>query len=181
MMTAIRRLDQVRALANPLRLRILDALTGIARTPKQVADRLRLKPTGLYHHVRVLEKAGLIRQTETRKKRGTLETYYRAARDEVRVDPAVFGKRRRGVAGVVTGVLDAAQDDVGRMRSPADPVLALRLRMPVVPSRLKMLEALLQKWAAAASRDGAREYALTLVACPQAAAHRSKESRRTKR
>ena len=71
----IRSLKQVKALAHPLRLRILEELAVAARTPKQVAEILGRKPTGLYHHVRVLEEARLVRQTEARRKRGTVEKY----------------------------------------------------------------------------------------------------------
>jgi DNA-binding transcriptional ArsR family regulator len=70
-------LKQVRALADPLRMRILTALSE-ERTTKQVAELLHEKPTRLYHHVDALERAGLVQLTRTRPKRGTIEKYYRA-------------------------------------------------------------------------------------------------------
>src|SRR5262245_52283071 len=71
-------LAQIRALADPLRLRILGALGREPRTTKQVADVLGEKPTKLYHHVEALERVGLVRLTETRPNRGTVEKYYQA-------------------------------------------------------------------------------------------------------
>jgi DNA-binding transcriptional ArsR family regulator len=71
-------LAQVRALADPLRLRILGALGSKPRTTKQVADLLGEKPTKLYHHIEALERVGLIGLKETRPNRGTLEKYYQA-------------------------------------------------------------------------------------------------------
>ena len=73
----IQGLDQVRALADPLRLRLLEAF-HVERTTAQVAQLLEEKPTRLYHHVDALERAGLLRKTRTQRKRGTLEQYYLA-------------------------------------------------------------------------------------------------------
>jgi DNA-binding transcriptional ArsR family regulator len=70
-------LTQIRALAHPLRMRILGALSE-ERTTKQVAELLHEKPTRLYHHVDALERAGLVQLTRTRPKRGTIEKYYRS-------------------------------------------------------------------------------------------------------
>src|SRR5262249_15887077 len=61
-------LGQLQALADPLRLRILGALTSEPRTTKQVADLLGEKHNKLYYHVEALERAGLIQLKETRPK-----------------------------------------------------------------------------------------------------------------
>jgi DNA-binding transcriptional ArsR family regulator len=87
-------LDQVRVLADPLRLRIVEQLCLEERTTKQVADALGEKPTKLYHHVEALEKVGLIRQTRTRQNRGTLERYYLATARAFKADPTLFGGER---------------------------------------------------------------------------------------
>jgi DNA-binding transcriptional ArsR family regulator len=70
-------LDQLKALADPLRQRILSAMADDAITTKQVAEQLGEKPTRLYHHVDILEQANLIELVETRPVRGTVEKYYR--------------------------------------------------------------------------------------------------------
>lgn len=71
-------LEQVRALSHPLRLRLLELFAARARTTKQAAGALAQPPTRLYHHVAVLERAGLVRLRETRPNRGTIEKYYEA-------------------------------------------------------------------------------------------------------
>ncbi len=72
-------LEQVKALAHPLRMRILETLVvSDPMTTKQVAEALGEKPTRLYHHVDKLEKVGLIRLTHTRQNRGATEKYYEA-------------------------------------------------------------------------------------------------------
>jgi len=82
-------LDQVWALADPLRVRMLGAFAE-ERTTRQVAEFLDEKPTRLYHHLKSLAAAGLIRKTRTRRNRGTLETYYRAVAGSFRADPSLF-------------------------------------------------------------------------------------------
>ena len=67
---------EIRALAHPLRLRIMESFAEAPRTTKQVADILGEPPTRLYHHVAALERAGLIRLKETRKNRGTTEKWF---------------------------------------------------------------------------------------------------------
>ncbi len=82
-------LDQVKVLADPLRVRLLESFCT-ERTTKQVAEMLGEKSTKLYHHVDALEKVGLIRLTRTRQNRGTLEKYYLSVARSFRVDSSLF-------------------------------------------------------------------------------------------
>ncbi|HET9232819.1 MAG TPA: helix-turn-helix domain-containing protein [Candidatus Eisenbacteria bacterium] len=79
-------LDQVKVLADPLRLRILEELCAAERTTKQVAERIGEKPTKLYHHMEALERVGLIRLARTRQNRGTMEKYYMAVARQFRAE-----------------------------------------------------------------------------------------------
>jgi hypothetical protein len=54
-----------------------------------VAEVLREKPTKLYHHVEALERVGLIRLTETRPNRGTVEKYFQAVAAQFQVAASV--------------------------------------------------------------------------------------------
>jgi DNA-binding transcriptional ArsR family regulator len=83
-------LDQVKVLADPLRIRILEELVDVERTTKQVAQRLGEKPTKLYHHMEALERVGLIRLVRTRQNRGTIEKYYLAVARQFRADARLF-------------------------------------------------------------------------------------------
>lgn len=80
-------LAEMRALAHPLRLRIMELFAEQPRTTKEVAALLGQPPTRLYHHVAALERAGLLRLTETRKKRGTVERWYEAAARTLHTPP----------------------------------------------------------------------------------------------
>ncbi|MEM1178773.1 MAG: winged helix-turn-helix domain-containing protein [Acidobacteriota bacterium] len=83
-------LARLKVLADPLRVRIMEALIQEARTTKQVAAHLGEKTTKLYHHVDALEKAGFLKLIATRQNRGTLEKYYRAVARVFRADPGIF-------------------------------------------------------------------------------------------
>jgi hypothetical protein len=71
-------LQQIKALADPLRQQILGAFVAEPRTTKQVAVLLNQPSTKLYHHVDLLERVGLIRLVATKPKRGTTEKYFQA-------------------------------------------------------------------------------------------------------
>ncbi len=75
-------LEQVRALADELRVRIFSLLAQEPMTVTQVGKALDVAPAKIHYHVRELERVGLVRQVFTREKSGILEKYYRAvARD----------------------------------------------------------------------------------------------------
>src|SRR5262245_9951536 len=91
----LKNLDQIKVLADPLRIRILEAFCQ-ERTTKQVAELLGEKPTKLYHHVDALEKVGLIALSRTRQNRGTVEKYYLAVARTFRADSRAFQPKARG-------------------------------------------------------------------------------------
>lgn len=73
--------EQIRAIMEPLRSRMLGVLLHQPQTAKQLADRLGVLPGSVGHHLRVLEAAGLVRAVARRQIRGTVATYYtRSAR-----------------------------------------------------------------------------------------------------
>jgi DNA-binding transcriptional ArsR family regulator len=69
----------VKALAHPLRIRILAMLEERAASPVQLAPRLGSTLGRVGYHVRVLRDAGLIELVETRRRRGATEHIYTAA------------------------------------------------------------------------------------------------------
>jgi DNA-binding transcriptional ArsR family regulator len=114
-------LEQVRALADPLRLKILGALGRRARTTKQVAELLGEKPTKLYHHVEILERVGLVELKEMRPNRGTLEKYYQAVASRFEVGPAVFatedasGEAVDATGAVISSFLDTVRKELDEL------------------------------------------------------------------
>ena len=71
--------DEARALANPLRLRILRLCLDDALTNKQIADALGRDPGSTLHHVRTLVETGFLAAEDVRQgPKGALEKPYRA-------------------------------------------------------------------------------------------------------
>jgi DNA-binding transcriptional ArsR family regulator len=112
-------LDQVKVLADPLRIRILEQLCTEERTTKQVAQRLGEKPTKLYHHVEALERVGLIRLARTRQNRGTIEKYYLAVARQFRADSRIFSTADAGseaegdtLQAMISTVFDRTADEM---------------------------------------------------------------------
>lgn len=81
----IESLEQLRAMADELRLRILDHLAHAPLTVTQLGERLGVAPAKAHYHVRELERVGLVRLVATRENRGILEKYYRAAGRGLRI------------------------------------------------------------------------------------------------
>lgn len=69
----------IKALAHPLRWRIVEALVERAEaSPVELARMLDQPLATVSHHVRVLRDAGSIELTRTEQRRGAIEHYYRA-------------------------------------------------------------------------------------------------------
>lgn len=68
----------IKAIAHPLRHRVLLALGDAVASPKEIARQLG-EPLGrVSHHVRLLRRLGAIELVETRQRRGAVEHFYRA-------------------------------------------------------------------------------------------------------
>ena len=64
----IETIEQLRAIADLLRLRIVDILKEKPMTVTQLGEALGQAPAKVHYHVRELEKVGLLRLVETREK-----------------------------------------------------------------------------------------------------------------
>ncbi|MEP7159444.1 MAG: winged helix-turn-helix domain-containing protein [Chloroflexota bacterium] len=96
----------MRALANPIRLRILRVTLHRPLTNKQIAQRLGRDPGTVLHHVRALVAAGFLAAQEVRAgRRGALERPYRATGKSWRV-------RMLPNRGYAVSVLDAVRDEL---------------------------------------------------------------------
>ena len=169
-------LRQVRALAHPLRLRAFECLIDVPRTGKQLATMLRKQPTHLYHHLRVLEQAGLIRQVATRKKRGTTERYFQAVSERVVFDQRLFGGTAVAKHALIGQVFRLTFDEfveaeaVAAKMSPKPSVLVKRLRIRSTAARVGQLERRLERWLSdfesASEPQAESEFAVTVALYP---------------
>ncbi|PPG19546.1 ArsR family transcriptional regulator [Rathayibacter sp. AY1E8] len=70
-------LDELRATAHPIRLRLLSLVTGAAMSAAEAARELQLSQATASYHFRVLERAGLVAVVETVRLRGGEAKRYR--------------------------------------------------------------------------------------------------------
>jgi DNA-binding transcriptional ArsR family regulator len=70
--------DLVKALAHPLRVRILNYLEQRTASPKQLAAEFNIPLGTVSYHVRALSSLGLLRLVARKPRRGAVEHYYRA-------------------------------------------------------------------------------------------------------
>src|SRR5919107_6456415 len=69
----------VKALAHPIRMKILNILDERTATPKELAETLGLPLENVSYHVRTLKDFGFIKLEKTRQVRGAVEHHYKIA------------------------------------------------------------------------------------------------------
>ena len=140
-----RSVADLRALAHPLRLRMMELFAESPKTTKQVAELLGQPPTRLYHHVAALERSGLLVLTETRQNRGTVEKWYAGVAQQVRGAAAGKSAAARGARRALAAtVLEQAKQEILAMPPGAKEAALLgrlvvntpRSRLPAIRKRL---------------------------------------------
>jgi DNA-binding transcriptional ArsR family regulator len=110
--------ETLKALADPLRLRILETMVTRATEPwsvKELATAMGVPQTRLYHHIDLLAERDLIRPAAQRVVSGIIETRYRIAALSMRLDPKLLsgeGEAGAGADAVLATVLDAARGEI---------------------------------------------------------------------
>lgn len=180
----VERSDQIKALANPLRQRILELMIEAPITTKQVADRLGEKPTKLYHHVDTLEAAGLIKLVKTKRKRGTVEKYFEAVAERFVMDRAAVEVRavtddeQGRLETIISSSLDETLSEIresmgtGLIRADDDSgeSVFVRSHLRMTPLQMSVLVERLQEWIrdcqGSHDPDAEMEYGLTVAFYP---------------
>jgi DNA-binding transcriptional ArsR family regulator len=109
--------ETLKALSDPLRLRILEVMTSAhdeTFTVKRLAATLEVSQTKLYHHVNLLAERELIRPVATRVVSGIIETSYRIAQLSVKLDRGLLAGDSPALHDMLTTVFDGARDDIER-------------------------------------------------------------------
>ena len=111
-------LDQLRAFADPLRIRLIEELTANELPVAGLARALGVPTTRLYHHVDLLLEAGLIEVTRQVRRRGVEERFLRAAALQYQLHGNLLaigpGRARSGesMLSLARSVLGGALDDL---------------------------------------------------------------------
>jgi len=138
---------QLKALAHPLRNRILFALGPDGATVSQLAATLSTNKGNVAHHLAVLEGAGLVRRGPRRQVRGGTEQYFLRAARRLKTPG---GSR----AGHTAALLQAVAEEVDA--SPTDALLTLR-RIRLTPARAASLAQHLERLVEDLPEAGPRE------------------------
>ncbi|HEX2087554.1 MAG TPA: helix-turn-helix domain-containing protein [Solirubrobacteraceae bacterium] len=104
-----------RAMAHPMRARILAALAERERSPVELAKELGASLGVVSYHVRVLADAGAVELARTTARRGAIQHHYRL-RDEGAVSGSVAlsAERADRLASELRTVVDKARRDAAR-------------------------------------------------------------------
>ena len=143
--------EELRAVANPLRLRILRLCLHEELTNKELAQRLGKDPGSLHHHVRMLVDTGFLEPTGVRTSAsGALEKPYRATGKSWTIDVGDPATRTDLV------MIDALRDEV-LDADDADALvsrLGLRLNDASAQELRQRLEAIIEEYAQRDDADG---------------------------
>jgi DNA-binding transcriptional ArsR family regulator len=111
--------ETLKALSDPLRLRILETMVsraaGEPSSVKELAAALGVPQTRLYHHIELLLERDLIRAAGQRVVSGIIETRYRVAALSLRLDPKLLsgeGAAASDTSAVIATVLEGARGDI---------------------------------------------------------------------
>lgn len=117
----IRDVEALRAISDPTRMQVLETMVQ-RRSPawnvKEIAARLGLPQTRLYHHIEILVSAGLVRPVERRVVSGIIETRYLPAALSFQLDRSLFaGEAAAGLEVLhqtLATIFDTARAEVER-------------------------------------------------------------------
>lgn len=104
-------IQQLKAISDPMRTKILGIIQNQPATAKQIADRLGASPGAIGHHLHVLEEAGLAKVVARRITRGIVANYYtRTARIfDYELSPELIGHESLGLDVMTTARNELAE------------------------------------------------------------------------
>jgi DNA-binding transcriptional ArsR family regulator len=156
--------EEARALAHPLRLRILRLCLDTALTNKQLSERLGKDPGTVLHHVRTLVATGFLAAEEVRQgQSGALEKPYRATGKSWTLD---VGEEATGEAGATEAMLEAFLAEFregGSAASGGWSRLALTLGQASLEELQDRLQALLDEFVDRSPEPAGEPYGMLVV------------------
>jgi DNA-binding transcriptional ArsR family regulator len=118
----------VKAIAHPLRVRILEVLSDRVSSPNRLSETLEIGLSDVAYHTRALDKCGCLHLVDTAQRRGATEHFYKATPDSFLGNPAWRGVPSAILPGVSGATLQtfidkaAAAMQAGTLDARADTV-----------------------------------------------------------
>jgi len=119
----------VKAIAHPLRVRILEVLSDRVSSPNRLSETLEIGLSDVAYHTRALDKCGCLDLVDTAQRRGATEHFYKATPDSFLGNPAWRGVPSAILPGVSGATLQtfldkaAAALQAGTLDGRADTIL----------------------------------------------------------
>jgi DNA-binding transcriptional ArsR family regulator len=155
--------ERMKALADPLRQRLLAAFAQQPGTVKEVAARLGEPITKLYRHVDQLVAAGFLRVAGGQRRRGGIERSFEAVASRyVVAAPAARDPISEGDA-LIRGALEQVLGSTRRTGDPEGRLHLMRARVRLTPAALRALEDELRGLLAAHVSDDGDETEVLLL------------------
>ncbi len=114
----IKDLDTLRAIAEPIRVQIMEVLQIQPGTVRDVAEKLGLAPSKLYYHFNALEKYGLIEVVETRQVANLLEKQFSTKVDRIDIAPELLTfsseDENENLYAIYRSTMDTTREDLVR-------------------------------------------------------------------
>jgi DNA-binding transcriptional ArsR family regulator len=119
--------QELKALADPVRQRILGIIQSRPATAKQIADRLKTPPGTIGHHLQVLEAAGLAQVVARRVVRGIVAKYYTRT---ARIFNYNFSAELTGEVPTTVAFLTSARDELAEALVDSGPDFPVKTAFP---------------------------------------------------
>lgn len=82
----IKNIEQLKAIGDPLRIKILWKIIEHSMTGKMIADSLGLPASKIHYHLKELEKAEIVTVERTEEKNGIMQKFYRSVAYQLKID-----------------------------------------------------------------------------------------------
>jgi DNA-binding transcriptional ArsR family regulator len=156
-------LEEARALAHPLRLRILRLCLDEALTNKQLAERLGKDPGTVLHHVRALVDTGFLAAEEVRQgQSGALEKPYRSTGKSWTLDVSEATGSHASTAEAILEAFLAEFREAGPAAAVGWSRLALTLDQASLEELQERLQALLDEFVGRPPAPGGEPYGMAV-------------------
>lgn len=145
-------LEQIRLLADPFKLQLLQAFAEAPKTTKRVAAELGESITKLYRHIDALHDAGLLEVVQEEQKRGTIERTFRAVAQRFEAEHSLFSGEggsegedlvRQSIRACEAEILDVMANAADKDEEQA---IFFRIRGRASREKTAELRALLKEW-----------------------------------
>jgi DNA-binding transcriptional ArsR family regulator len=159
--------QQMKALADPVRQRIVGIIQNRPATAKQIADRLKIPPGTIGHHLQVLEAAGLAKVVARRVVRGIVAKYYTRT---ARIYSYKFPRDVTGEVSSGVSFVGSARDELAEAFIEGGPDLPAKTAFPhtrLTPERqeyfMRRVNELVDEFIAEPFHEGALVFGLSVA------------------